>query len=60
MRPARRAAAALDDLVELAAVEPHAAAGGAVVDLDAGAVGHDEDGFGAGGALHERVSLRVS
>src|SRR5215831_18875858 len=34
--------AALDDLVELAAVEPHAPAFRAVVDLDALALAHDE------------------
>src|SRR5690606_27404265 len=42
---------ALDDLVELAAVEPDAAAGGAVVDLDAAALAHLEHGS-VGGALH--------
>jgi hypothetical protein len=34
--------APLDDLVELAAIEPDAAAGRAIVDLDAMALGHDE------------------
>src|SRR4030095_16350154 len=33
---------ALDDLVELPAIQPHAAAGRAIVDLDAGALRHDE------------------
>src|SRR5687768_4015395 len=42
---------ALDDLVELTAIQPHAAALRAVVDLDALAVGHDQ-GDVAGGTLH--------
>src|SRR3546814_2724424 len=41
-RGCRRGAAAIDDLVELAAIEPHAAAARAVVDLDAAALGHDQ------------------
>ena len=47
----RIAGRALDDLVELAAVEPHAAARGAVVDLDALALGHRQVDV-AHGALH--------
>src|SRR3546814_18796591 len=41
-RGCRRGAAAIDDLVELAAIEPHAAAARAVVDLDAAALGPDQ------------------
>ena len=41
----RRRGHAVDDLVEFATVEPHAAARRAVVDLDALALGHDELGL---------------
>jgi hypothetical protein len=40
-----RRARPLDDLVELAAVQPHSAAGGAVVDFDALALGHLQHGL---------------
>src|SRR3546814_8583092 len=39
-RGCRRGAAAIDDLVELDAIEPHAAAARAVVELGAAALGH--------------------
>ena len=47
----------LDDLVEFTSIKPHAATRRAIVDLDPGAVGHHEDGFGAGWTLHDWVSL---
>ena len=47
---------AFDDLVEFASVEPDAATVGAVVDLDAGSVGHDESSGGTGRAFHEFIS----
>src|SRR5690606_13885854 len=49
---------AVDDLVELTAVEPHASARGAVVDLDPLALGHDERGL-VDGAQH-RILLAVA
>ena len=48
---------ALDELVELATVEPDAAARGAVVDLDPLAVGDREHGV-VDGTVHERNLLR--
>src|SRR5687767_1525037 len=47
---------ALDDLVELAAVEPHAAARRAIIDLDPLALGHGERGL-VGGTKHIRQIL---
>jgi hypothetical protein len=47
---------ALDDLVKLTAIKPHAATLRAIVDLDAQAVGHDKID-GTHGTLHRNRSL---
>src|SRR5687768_5378126 len=48
---------ALDQLIQLAAVQPHAAALGAVVDLHALAFGHGQV-YVADGAVHPVTSVR--
>src|SRR5687768_11391849 len=49
---------ALDDLVEFAAVEPDASALGAVVDLDALSVGHDQGEVATGTIHHQLLSSK--
>lgn len=51
--------AALDDLVEFAAVKPYPAALRAIIDFDAGAFGHQQIGTGTHGTFHFGVSGMV-
>lgn len=51
---------ALDELVQLSAVQPDSAALGAVVDLYVLALGDDERGISAGGTLHDSFTFACS